>query len=505
MVDKVLITNALAQTRKYGSRGYNKVRQAIGELVAADAVRGISTLVVDVSNPSEMKRYKTTAVSDVRSEVQNKNAVDSVYSIIQPHYLVLVDGPDVIPHIRLNNPIPKDRDRNVPSDLPYASDRRLTKRDISDYAAVTRVVGRIPGVTGANDPVSLISQIKSAAAFKSRRRQDYLSHFAISSSSWRKSTEQSVDTVFRSKTIKISPPTESPGIGRMLDHLSHFINCDGMKGVPEFYGLSRSKTVVSLTGEDVAKKAKRNTIVVAECCYGAQLFDPSAAQGKVPIANAYLNAGAIAFFGSTNIAYGAPTGNGGADLIAQDFLINMLKGASIGRSCLQARQNFVRSQKMGNPVNLKALGQFILLGDPSLQPVRDEDQTDEFSQDIDPQAARTTRRVVLAAAGVAAASCSSFPGKKITERKTKLHKSVRKIAQRRGIRASADAIQSYQIVGRYDYANEMKARDLKQRVFIVAHQENGGRKSAKGTPLTRVLVAYAQNGNLTNIFEYVRR
>jgi len=241
MTDKVVVTNVAAQKQKYGGSGYSQVLRALRMLVAADEARGMKTIVVDISDPSEMRRYRGTAVSNHRSEVQNKNAIDRICEALEPDYLLLMDGPDVIPHILLNNPIPKDRDRNVPSDLPYASDAAFAKggvenRDVATYSAVTRVVGRIPGATEVRDPASLISQMKSAAAFKSRRREDYLSHFAISSYLWRSSTERSIDSIFRTESIKTSPPTGSPKVRRLLAPLSHFINCDGGKELSQFFG-----------------------------------------------------------------------------------------------------------------------------------------------------------------------------------------------------------------------------------------------------------------------------
>jgi hypothetical protein len=47
----------------------------------------------------------------------------------------------------------------------------------------------------------------------------------------------------------------------------------------------------------------------------------------------------------------------------------MLDGASLGRAALIARQRFVQQTAELDPVDLKTLGQFNLLGDPSVHPV----------------------------------------------------------------------------------------------------------------------------------------
>jgi hypothetical protein len=510
MTDKVLITNAHARRQKYGTRGYLKVRSALRHLIIADAEKGLKTLFVDISNRRQMKRYRSKAVLDPRSEFQNKNAVDLIYEVTKPHYLVLIGGPDIIPHVILNNPIQNDIDKNIPSDLPYASDEpfsnRKLRRNVATYAEVTRVLGRIPDVTGSGDVRLLVSQIMNAAGFKSRKREDYLSHFAISAYLYRKSTEQSVDNIFRHSTTRVSPPTMSQRLGKKtMAPLSHFINCDGVKGNSNFYGRRGNLTVISMTGANVAKNVKHNTIVAAECCYGAHLFDPGAADGNLPMANAYLKAGAIAFFGSTNVAYGSRVGNEGADLIAQYFLIDVLGNASVGRACLQARQRFVQSQKMENPVNLKTLAQFILLGDPSLQPVRGPSKPDAFVEHTDLREARQTRRVALVAAGRAAFGCSGFPGTRVHRGGTKLHEVVRKIACQRGFSVAPKELMAYDIAGGENYAKEMKARNVKQRVFVATDGKITGSRPHSAGLLFRVLVAHAQNQSLTDVIEYVRR
>jgi hypothetical protein len=56
------------------------------------------------------------------------------------------------------------------------------------------------------------------------------------------------------------------------------------------------------------------------------------------------------------------------DLITQYFLLEVLGGASLGRAALAARQRFVQQTAELDPFDLKTLGQFNLLGDPSVHP-----------------------------------------------------------------------------------------------------------------------------------------
>jgi hypothetical protein len=96
--------------------------------------------------------------------------------------------------------------------------------------------------------------------------------------------------------------------------------------------------------------------------------------GFLPIALNYLDNNALAFVGSSTIAYGPPDSQGLADLITQFFIKNVLKGASTGRSFLEARQKFLNDNGPDlDPFELKTIAQFYLLGDPSVQPAECEE------------------------------------------------------------------------------------------------------------------------------------
>jgi len=509
MPDKILVTNCAALEKKYGKDGLQAVLGAVKILITADQERGLRSQLIDISDSAAMKKFKANAVTSARSERQCKDAVDAIYAAARPDYLVLLDGPDVIPHLILDNPAAGDGDENVPSDLPYASDAPFTKRDAAAYAAVTRVVGRITGITGSPTPKFLVKQLNAAARFKTLKRADYLAHFALSAEVWTKSTSESVNNIFGTPAVKTCPPTVSPGVAKALEPLSHFINCHGATADPKFYGQHGSQYPVAMTSDDVAKGASRNALVAAECCYGAQIFDPAMAAGKLPISTAYLDNGAVGFFGSTTIAYGPAEGNGAADLMTQYFLIDALAGASLGRSCMQARQKFVLGQKMEDPVNLKTLAQFILLADPSLQPCPIEGHDAGVAKAIDQGAARTTRRIFLVAAGKSAADSSGFPGKKVIRPPHGLHQAVQKLARQQGFRARAGDLAAFHVVGGDDYGAEMKARGVEQKVLIlVEHTKMRGRaaqKMPKGVRQTDVFVAHAHDNRVVEVAAYVRR
>jgi hypothetical protein len=146
-----------------------------------------------------------------------------------------------------------------------------------------------------------------------------------------------------------------------------------------------------------------------------------------------------------------------------------------------------------------------LLGDPSLQAVRSEAEPEAFLENVDPREARRTRRVALVAAGESAVDCSGFPGRKLTGARTGLHRLVRKIATAIGFRVSLNAVEGYEIVGRRNYGNEMKARRAEQKVFVVVQRREAKGRKLRGVARTRILVAHAQNDCLTSIVEYIRK
>ena len=135
--------------------------------------------------------------------------------------------------------------------------------------------------------------------------------------------------------------------------------------------------------------------MAAECCYGVELYDPTntpTALGQMGMCNTYLGSNAFAFFGSTNIAYGPTATNDQADLMCQYFSTSLASGASAGRANLQSHLDYVTAKGgILLPADLKTLGQFNLMADPSLTPVTPQPHTIAISL------AKTTRKNEMAA------------------------------------------------------------------------------------------------------------
>jgi hypothetical protein len=372
MDDKIIVSNKSALTAKYGAAGVARIKAAVNALIAADKARGILTRLVYLDDAAAMKSCRGKPVLTATDPRQNKDAIDAIFRSKTPQYLTILGAIDVVPHQDLTNPLydPKDdSDRVAFGDLPYACDAPYS-RDIASFKGPTRVVGRLPDLTGARHPTHILVLLEAAAKHKSRPAADYAAYFGLSTYAWRKSTELSLSNVFGSSSaLTVSPPNGPRHPAARLAPLAHFINCHGGDTDPAFYGQKGSSYPDSLSSKTVAGKIRPGTVAAVECCYGAQLYDSVTLALPPPICQQYLDQGAYGYLGSSTIAYGPATGNGAADLITQYFLLAILDGASLGRAALLARQQFVQQTVELDPADLKTLGQFNLLGDPSIQPV----------------------------------------------------------------------------------------------------------------------------------------
>src|SRR5262245_26578136 len=173
-IHKAIITNRAALDRKYGS-GIQRINQAIARLVAADRERGINTAVFDLADRAGMAKLQAKPVTRASDPKQYKSAIDRLYRKLTPDYLLILGSIDVVPHQNLNNPLFDandpfgDPDRFAWSDLPYSCDRPYGQ-NIEDFIGPTRVVGRLPDVTGGDDPAYLTNLLTVSADYRSAPR-----------------------------------------------------------------------------------------------------------------------------------------------------------------------------------------------------------------------------------------------------------------------------------------------------------------------------------------------
>ncbi|MBI1762075.1 MAG: hypothetical protein HYR56_11650 [Acidobacteria bacterium] len=372
MNDKIIVTNVAALRKKYG-KGLTQIQTAWKKLIAADKARGLKTRVIALDSAAAMKPFKVAAVTDPSDTKQNKQAIDAVYRALLPEYLMILGAVDVVPHQDLLNPVfdgDNDPDKFAYGDLPYACDAPYSQK-VQDFIGPTRVMGRLPDLTGGKDPAYLVGLLTTAATAQQRPASEYQPFLGISAKVWEKSTTLSLTNLFGAAATSRTSPTQGPNwTAAQLNARAHFINCHGAPADAFFYGQSGNKFPQAHSAAFIAGKLSEGTVAAMECCYGAELFDPTLlVPPQMPICNTYLADKAYGYLGSTTIAYGPAEGNSAADLLCQFFLKHVLQGASLGRAVLEARQEFASHASALDPVDLKTLGQFNLLGDPSIQPV----------------------------------------------------------------------------------------------------------------------------------------
>jgi hypothetical protein len=313
-------------------------------------------------------------VTQSDNEKQVKDAIDWIFAMVDPTYMTIFGAPDVVPHQLLNNPV-SDRDPDVPSDLPYASASPFS-RNVSNFLAPSRVVSRLPDLhgmpdTGGKDPEYPLRVLAKAADRTTGTVDDYRDYFAVSAEVWNESTTTSVTKIFgNASALTLSPPNGPTWSPNQMSSKSFFVNAHGDDRSSTFSGQKSSSYPTCLSSAFIRGTLSTNMVFAVEACYGAQLYDPLFASDQVMgIVNQSVGDGCCGYFGSSNIAYGPPAGQGQADIITQLFLKSVLAGKTVGQAALDARQTFIGTQGMTNPTNLKTIGQFMLMADASFAPV----------------------------------------------------------------------------------------------------------------------------------------
>lgn len=363
MATKAILVDAQALDAKYGERAED-IWRAIDDLIAADRDHGVESELVKLDDPSGPAG--TAAIAPGADWRAAKGAVDAVAQASTPDYLMLLGGPDLLPHCQLDNPTSDDEDPVVPSDLPYACDAPAST-EAADFTAPTRVVSRLPDVPGATDPDVLLALLATATGWKSRERESYETNLGVTAQVWEGSTRLTLTQIYgAADEMKVSPPDGPAWSAALLDRLSHFANLHGAPRSSKYYGQQGMEYPVGLDAALVEGNVEEGTVAAAEACYGAELFE---ANGQLAMPFAYLGSGAYGFFGSTTIAWGPVASNDWADVLCRLFQASILQGASIGRAGLEARQEYIAQSAPLDPIDLKTLAQFLVLGDPSVQPV----------------------------------------------------------------------------------------------------------------------------------------
>lgn len=511
MVDKLIVTNRGPLRGKYGA-GLAAIETAVGQLRDADRGRGLTTELVYLDDPDFATMTGSPPVSNASDPAENKAAIDAAFGHWSPHYLVLLGAPDVVPHQDLMNPRynPPDMDDDsyAWSDLPYACDGPYSQR-IEDFRGPSRVVGRIPDVVRAVHPGYVVARLQDAAKASPRPREDFQSYFGLTAEAWTTAGRANLITIFGDYTGLVTSPPKGPvWPAALLGAPAHVVSCHGARSSPWFSGDDGNGGIPqALHAQALAGRVAGGAVGTAECCYGAELYDPSTAAGELGICTSFLGQGGIAYFGSTTVAYANAIDVGWAGLITQFFWESILAGASSGRAALEARQRFVGSGQT-DPAGLKTVAQFILLGDPSVQPVQtrpsptrrsEMDESDDdrlLDSSLSARAARSARsgrRANLVDRGRFLEATIPFAGEATEE------------GRRADIVALGDQLGgevSYLVHPVHDPPGFFQLRPSPVRRY---HVVSTGRRLDNGVTLIRGMLAFEVDAQIVEIREFISR
>jgi hypothetical protein len=344
---------------KYGEKGFSSIDTGLRVLV--ELTKG-ELIYIDESG-GDVGGFDFTKKIHQKRVKEFIDALDLMYE--GENSFLFIGGNDIIPFYSLENPT-EDDDKEILTDSPYAS------RD-DDFLIPQRSVGRIPDSIEKGKGF-LTETIDRMVVYHKELKSDGGS-FGYSASSWKDSSREVFKTVGKEKDVQVSPPlTHADIVEKQVEKEILYFNLHGSKETPNWYG-QRSHDddagfpmyPVAFTPENVSPQ--RRSCVYTEACYGAWIFNKKVEES---LSLTFLSQGAIAFIGSTAIAYGPPKPPlREADLLGKYILQNVKKGITFGEVLRRAKVDFakemIKIQGFLDDDDKKTLLEFQLFGDPTLR------------------------------------------------------------------------------------------------------------------------------------------
>lgn len=362
---KYIVTNKSCLKKKY-LNDFATIQAAFTPLIVADQKAGITTTVVYMDDDAQMSSLKATSIKSPTDEKQTKEAIDSLFVNQNPDFMTIFGASDVVTFQYLTNPT-TDSDMSVPSDLPYACSAGYSK-SINSFLAPSRDITRLPDMEGGTDSTYPLRILANAANLLRRQAQEYKnSYFAVTAAVWQGSTTITLNHIFgNTANMNVSPPAGPKWSNAQIQSLSHFFNLHGGSNNPSFYNDDGTNKKPCISSKDF-NGITENMVIAAECCYGAQLYNPNS--NPMGICSSAMYAGCMGYFGSTCIAYGASNSQSSADIITEKFYLHLLDGKTVGQAALSARLDFIIAASMAVPSALKTLGEFVVYGTGGFAPM----------------------------------------------------------------------------------------------------------------------------------------
>ncbi len=383
---KLSVTVQAALVAKYSAPALGKINVALLAWIAAEKARGITTVHVALDDAVVMAAHGVKAVAGRVTALKVKRAIDALARKLAPDYFVLIGGDDVLPYFHVRNPSydPQgDTDRMVPTDNPYACSAGYRSKSLKSYLVPDRVLGRIPDLpagAGAGDPAWIVEALKTATGWSVKSPGFYATAYAACCDQWKGAGLATMQYLgLPAADLLLSPPVvdAAPTLRSRLARTVHFTKCHGAEFNANFFGQKGQSYPEVLFSGTLQGRVPRGALAAAMCCYGAQVYSPSdplaAPAGALPMAMTYLAGGAAGFMGATKIAWVGLQVMMCADWIVASYLKKAVSGASLGRAMLEAKQDYmqylVNQGQRADTADEKTMIEFVLLGDPALQPV----------------------------------------------------------------------------------------------------------------------------------------
>lgn len=358
--------------QRYGDEGVFEIERAIGQLVESMAMRGLSGTLAYVDDGPILSALGVlpavpTDADDVARVVRSLGERLALTEETARHVLIVGDG-GIVPFHRLDNPSVDD-DEHVLSDHPYGT-------IAAEPLRAARAVGRIPDAgLGV-----LLAALRGAAAAHRRLaagRHPRLAPeaFGYSASIWKRAARGAFTAVGEPGALRLSPPLSSaelPHPGPDGPRYRYY-NLHGLVDAAEWLGqrdpaypAGYPEFPVALTPDDLAFAP--GCVALSEACHGARIVDRARSDS---IALTHVAGGALAFVGSTGVAYGGLDDRlMAADYLAHRFWRALLAGMPAGTALAVAKADLVDEalsrQGYLDAEDEKAVHSFVLYGDPSL-------------------------------------------------------------------------------------------------------------------------------------------
>src|SRR4030095_13516390 len=97
--DKLILSHKASLQKKYGKK-LADITARVAKLVAADKKKEVVSKLIFLDDATTMKKYKSKPVKHADDPEEFKNAIDGLYKIFKPDYLMILGSTDIVPHCR---------------------------------------------------------------------------------------------------------------------------------------------------------------------------------------------------------------------------------------------------------------------------------------------------------------------------------------------------------------------------------------------------------------------